>query len=112
MCCSPRLFKQQQIEADWKLFEMDENGGISSELKIIEVLLPIMEESYYRTKHYSKWKKGVAWRLFNKAWGKLQMTECLSEDNENKIQPGSNSQEFDNLPVLYSRVYFQSNKTK
>lgn len=27
-------------------------------------------------------------------WGKLQMTECLFEDNENKIQSGENSQEF------------------
>lgn len=60
ICCLPSPFKQKQIGADRKLFERVENGRIGSELRIIEVLLPIMEKSYYRNKRYSKGNKGMA----------------------------------------------------
>jgi len=40
------------------------------------------------------------------------MTKCSSKDDENKIQPGSNSQELDNVRVSYSRICFQNNKSK
>lgn len=110
--CLLSPFKQKQIGADWKLFELVENGRIGSELRIIEVLLPIMEKSYYRNKHYSKGNKGMAWWLYNRVSGKLQMTECLFEDDENKMQPGSNRQEFYNMLVSDSRVCFQNNLAK
>lgn len=40
------------------------------------------------------------------------MTGCLFEVDENKMQAGSNRQEFYNMLVSYSRVCFQNNLAK